>query len=41
MLGFDIIDWAKEGALGNLDEVPTRKAGTRWSRVALQQFSQV
>lgn len=39
MLGFDILDWAKEGALGNLDEVAAKE---NWDAVvpkALQQFS--
>ncbi|MCA1492919.1 ABC transporter substrate-binding protein [Sinorhizobium alkalisoli] len=39
MLGFDILDWAKEGALGNLDEVAAKEG---WEKVipgALQQFS--
>ncbi|GAB1362565.1 ABC transporter substrate-binding protein [Rhodobacter sp.] len=39
MLGFDILDWAKEGALGNLDEVA---AAEGWDNVipgALQAFS--
>ncbi|PST17475.1 carbohydrate ABC transporter substrate-binding protein [Mesorhizobium plurifarium] len=39
MLGFDILDWAKEGALGNLDEVAAKEG---WDKVvpdALQQFS--
>lgn len=39
MLGFDILDWAKEGALGNLDEIAAKE---NWDAVipkALQQFS--
>ena len=33
MLGFDITDWAKEGALANLNAVAgPRTAGTRWCR---------
>ena len=39
MLGFDILDWAKEGALGNLDDVA---AAEGWDNVipgALQAFS--
>lgn len=39
MLGFDILDWAKEGALGNLDDVAAKEG---WDKVipgALQQFS--
>ncbi|HKQ95058.1 MAG TPA: ABC transporter substrate-binding protein [Aestuariivirgaceae bacterium] len=38
MLGFDILDWAKQGALGNLDEVAAQE---KWDSViptALQQF---
>ncbi|MCD7109604.1 ABC transporter substrate-binding protein [Rhizobium sp. DKSPLA3] len=39
MLGFDILDWAKEGALGNLDAVAAKE---NWDNVipkALQKFS--
>lgn len=39
MLGFDILDWAKEGALGNLDDIAAKE---NWDEVvpkALQQFS--
>ncbi len=39
MLGFDILDWAKEGALGNLDEIAGKEG---WDKVipgALQKFS--
>jgi glucose/mannose transport system substrate-binding protein len=39
MLGFDILDWAKQGSLGNLDEVAAKE---KWDDViptALQQFS--
>ena len=39
MLGFDITDWAKQGALGNLDEVAAKE---KWDDViptALQKFS--
>lgn len=39
MLGFDILDWAKEGALGNLDAVAAKE---NWDKVipkALQKFS--
>ncbi|MGH6859300.1 MAG: ABC transporter substrate-binding protein, partial [Phyllobacterium sp.] len=39
MLGFDILDWAKQGALGNLDEVASKE---KWDDViptALQKFS--
>ncbi|WP_207897618.1 ABC transporter substrate-binding protein [Rhizobium sp. PP-F2F-G48] len=39
MLGFDILDWAKEGSLGNLDAVAAKE---NWDKVipkALQKFS--
>lgn len=39
MLGFDILDWAEQGALGNLDSVAEAEG---WDKVvpdALQQFS--
>ncbi|PYE32182.1 carbohydrate ABC transporter substrate-binding protein (CUT1 family) [Rhizobium sp. PP-F2F-G38] len=39
MLGFDILDWAKEGSLGNLDAVAAKE---NWDNVipkALQKFS--
>ncbi|RCS23500.1 carbohydrate ABC transporter substrate-binding protein [Phyllobacterium salinisoli] len=39
MLGFDIVDWAKQGALGNLDSVADKE---EWAKVipdALQQFA--
>ena len=39
MLGFDILDWAKEGALGNLDEVAAKEGWDRVIPTALQQFS--
>ncbi|MDI7861699.1 ABC transporter substrate-binding protein [Rhizobiaceae bacterium n13] len=39
MLGFDIIDWAKEGALGNLDEVASKEGWDKVVPTALQQFS--
>jgi glucose/mannose transport system substrate-binding protein len=39
MLGFDILDWAKEGALGNLDEVAAREGWDKVIPTALQQFS--
>nr|WP_234848996.1 ABC transporter substrate-binding protein [Sinorhizobium medicae] len=39
MLGFDILDWAKEGALGNLDEVAAKEGWDKVIPVALQQFS--
>jgi glucose/mannose transport system substrate-binding protein len=39
MLGFDILDWAKEGALGNLDEVAAKENWDAVIPTALQQFS--
>ncbi|AEG05965.1 carbohydrate ABC transporter substrate-binding protein [Sinorhizobium meliloti WSM1022] len=39
MLGFDILDWAKEGALGNLDEVAAKEGWDKVVPAALQQFS--
>lgn len=39
MLGFDILDWAKEGALGNLDEVAAKEGWDNVIPTALQQFS--
>ncbi|UNK39733.1 ABC transporter substrate-binding protein [Shinella sp. H4-D48] len=39
MLGFDILDWAKEGALGNLDEVASKEGWDKVIPTALQQFS--
>ncbi|CAN7383270.1 ABC transporter substrate-binding protein [Pararhizobium sp. LjRoot238] len=39
MLGFDILDWAKEGALGNLDEVAAQESWDKVVPTALQQFS--
>ncbi|MCA1368848.1 carbohydrate ABC transporter substrate-binding protein [Bradyrhizobium sp. BRP14] len=39
MLGFDILDWAKEGALGNLDEVAAKEGWEKVIPTALQQFS--
>ncbi len=39
MLGFDILDWAKEGALGNLDEVAAQEGWDKVVPTALQQFS--
>lgn len=39
MLGFDILDWAKEGALGNLDEIATKEGWDKVIPAALQQFS--
>ncbi len=38
-LGFDITDWAKQGVVGDLGEVATRKAGTRSSRRRCRQFA--
>ncbi|MDX0595336.1 extracellular solute-binding protein [Sinorhizobium medicae] len=39
MLGFDILDWAKEGALGNLDEVAAKEGWDKVIPAPLQQFS--
>ncbi|MBE9637425.1 ABC transporter substrate-binding protein [Salipiger mangrovisoli] len=39
MLGFDIQDWAKEGALGNLDEVASAEGWDAVVPEALQRFS--
>jgi glucose/mannose transport system substrate-binding protein len=39
MLGFDILDWAKEGALGNLDDVAAAEGWDTVIPTALQQFS--
>jgi glucose/mannose transport system substrate-binding protein len=39
MLGFDILDWAKEGALGNLDSVAEKEGWDKVIPTALQQFS--
>ena len=39
MLGFDILDWAKEGALGNLDEVAAQENWDKVVPTALQQFA--
>ena len=32
MLGFDILDWAKEGALGNLDDIAAKEGWDKVSR---------
>ena len=39
MLGFDILDWAKEGALGNLDDTAAKEGWDKVIPTALQQFS--
>lgn len=39
MLGFDILDWAKEGALGNLDDVANKEGWDKVIPAALQKFS--
>jgi glucose/mannose transport system substrate-binding protein len=39
MLGFDILDWAAEGALGNLDDVATAEGWDAVVPAALQAFS--
>src|SRR5215212_2073127 len=36
MLGFDILDWAKEGSLGNLDEVAAKEGWDKVVPTALQ-----
>ena len=38
MLGFDILDWAKEGALGNLNEVAGKEGWNDVVPTALQAF---
>ncbi|ODT22977.1 MAG: sugar ABC transporter substrate-binding protein [Kaistia sp. SCN 65-12] len=39
MLGFDILDWAEQGALGNLDEVANAEGWDEVVPEALQKFS--
>lgn len=39
MLGFDILDWAKEGALGNLDDTASKEGWDKVIPAALQKFS--
>ncbi len=39
MLGFDILDWAKEGSLGNLDDVASKEGWDKVIPAALQKFS--
>jgi glucose/mannose transport system substrate-binding protein len=39
MLGFDILDWAKEGSLGNLDAVANKEGWDKVVPTALQKFS--
>jgi glucose/mannose transport system substrate-binding protein len=39
MLGFDILDWAEQDALGNLDEVATAEGWDDVVPAALQEFS--
>ena len=39
MLGFDITDWAKQGVLGNLDEVAAKEGWDKVIPAALQKFS--
>jgi glucose/mannose transport system substrate-binding protein len=39
MLGFDILDWAKEGALGNLDDIANKEGWDKVVPEALQKFS--
>nr|WP_246737689.1 ABC transporter substrate-binding protein [Nordella sp. HKS 07] len=39
LLGFDIQDWAKQGALGNLDEVANKEGWDKVIPAALQRFA--
>ena len=39
MLGFDIQDWAEQGALGNLDEIATKEGWDAVIPAALQRFA--
>lgn len=39
MLGFDIRDWAEQGALGNLDEVATKEGWEKVIPAPLQEFA--
>lgn len=39
MLGFDILDWAREGVLANLDDVANKEGWDKVIPPALQQFS--
>ena len=39
MLGFDILDWAEEGALANLDDIATREGWDKVVPKALQAFA--
>ncbi|KAB2689730.1 ABC transporter substrate-binding protein [Brucella tritici] len=39
MLGFDIRDWAEQGALGNLDEVATKEGWGKVIPAPLQEFA--
>lgn len=39
MLGFDILDWAQQGALGNLDGVASKEGWDKVIPAALQKFS--
>ncbi|MCB0182486.1 MAG: carbohydrate ABC transporter substrate-binding protein, partial [Anaerolineae bacterium] len=39
MLGFDILDWAEQGALGNLDDVAVREGWDNVVPKALQAFA--
>ncbi|HWD12028.1 ABC transporter substrate-binding protein [Pseudochrobactrum sp. sp1633] len=39
MLGFDIRDWAKEGALGNLDEIAGKEGWEKVVPAPLQEFA--
>ena len=39
MLGYDILDWAKQGVLGNLDSVANKEGWDKVIPAALQKFS--
>ena len=39
MLGYDILDWAEQGALGNLDEIAAKEGWDKVVPAALQKFS--
>ena len=39
MLGFDIRDWAEQGALGNLDEIATKEGWEKVIPAPLQEFA--
>ena len=41
MLGFDITDWAKQGVLGDLDDVADKEGWDKVVPAALQKFSEL